>query len=444
MVWHYGWQFYFSMQGERLSSLLIKGARVIDVASKLDAKRDILIKDRKIARIERSIAARKARIINARDLIVVPGLIDLHCHLRDPGRPDEETIETGSHAAVAGGFTSICCMPNTDPVIDNDGLVNYIYKEAARVNQCEVFPIGAITKGRQGKELTEFGEMLKAGAKGFSDDGDTVADNNVFRHALEYSRVFDVPIFEHPIDSSLAQDGLMNEGLVSTRLGLKGSPAIAEELIVARDLMLARFTGARLHLCHISTKGAVELIRKAKRDGLKVTCETCPHYFYFNHEVLESFDANYKVNPPIRSESDRQAIIEGLKDGTIDCIATDHAPHCQAEKELEFANAPYGMIGFETAVSLIIMELVNRQKMSWLDVIAKMTMNPAKIIGVETGNMRVGAVANIAMIGPDKKWKVTEDVLKSRSKNTPLLGKELKGRVKNVVVKGIVKYALKD
>ncbi len=427
-----------------MSNILLKGARVIDPASNLDAKRDILIKDRKVARIEKSVTDKKARILNARDLIVVPGLIDLHCHLRDPGRPDEETIETGSQAAVAGGFTSICCMPNTDPAIDNDGIVNYIYKEAARVGLCNVFPISAITKNREGKELTEFGELLRAGAKGFSDDGDTVADNNVMRHAFEYSRVFDVPIFEHPIDKNLAQDGLMNEGLVSTRLGLKGSPAIAEELIVARDLLLAKFTGAHLHLCHISTKGAVELIRRAKKEGVRVTCETCPHYFYFNDEVLESFDANYKVNPPIRSEADRQAIIEGLKDGTIDCIATDHAPHCQAEKELEFANAPYGMIGFETAVSLIIMELINKQKMSWLDVITKMTVNPARLIKISAGTISSGMVANVTMIAPDKRWKVTEDKIRSRSKNTPLMDTELKGRVKSVILKGVVKYSLKD
>lgn len=432
------------MREARLSNLLIKGARVIDPASNLDAKRDILIKERRVARIEKSVGDRKARVLNARDLIVVPGLLDLHCHLRDPGRPDEETIETGSQAAVAGGFTSICCMPNTDPAIDNDGIVNYIYKEAARVGLCNVFPVGAITKNRDGRELTEFGELLKAGAKGFSDDGDAVADSNVLRHAMEYSRIFDVPIFEHPIDKNLAQDGLMNEGFVSTRLGLKGSPAIAEELIVARDLLLARFTGARLHLCHISTGGAVELIRRAKKQGVRVTCETCPHYFYFNDEALVSFDANYKVNPPIRSEKDRRAIIEGLKDGTIDCIATDHAPHCQAEKELEFAGAPYGMIGFETAVSLIIMELINKEKMGWLDVIRKMTVNPAKLIGVKAGSIVLGALADITMIAPDRKWRVAEDKIKSRSKNTPLLGRELKGRVKNVVLKGVVKYSLKD
>jgi len=427
-----------------VNSILIKGARIVDPASKLDAVREILIRDGKIINIEKSITDKKAQVIKAKDHVVVPGLIDLHCHLRDPGRPDEETIETGSQAAIAGGFTSICCMPNTDPPIDNEGIVNYIYKEAARVDICTVLPIAAITKGRAGKELTEFGELLRAGARAFSDDGDTVADNNLFRHALEYSKAFDVPIFEHPIDKDLAQNGLMNEGLVSTRLGLRGSPAIAEELIVARDLLLAKFTGARLHLCHVSTAGAVELIRRAKREGVRVTCETCPHYFSFNDEVLESFDANYKVNPPIRSEADRQAIIEGLKDGTIDCIATDHAPHCQAEKEVEFANAPYGMIGFETAVSLVIMELINKQKMSWLDVMTKMTVNPARIIGEQGGRIGVGGIANIAIVAPDKKWKVSEDKIRSRSKNTPHLGKELKGRVTTVICKGEVKYSEGD
>ncbi len=427
-----------------MSSILIKKTRVIDPASKLDAERDILIRDGKVAKIGKEIRDRKARAINAKGMIATPGLIDLHCHLRDPGRPDEETIESGSQSAVAGGFTSICCMPNTEPPIDNEGIVNYIYKEAARVGLCKVFPIGTITKGRFGKELSEFGELLNAGAKGFSDDGDSVSDNNVFRHALEYSKVFDVPIFEHPIDNSLAQYGLMNEGVVSTRLGLKGSPAIAEEVTVARDLMLAKFTGARLHLCHISTKGAVELIRKAKKQGVRVTCETCPHYFFFNDDVLESFDANYKVNPPIRSEEDRQAIIQGLKDGTIDCIATDHAPHCQAEKELEFASAPYGMIGFETAISMIVMELIDKQKMSWLDVISKLTVNPAEIIQEKTGSISPGTAVNITLIAPGKKWTVTEDEIRSGSKNTPFLGKEIKGRVTNVIVRGSVKYSLKD
>jgi dihydroorotase len=432
------------MPEARLTNILIKGGRVIDPGTKLDAAHDILIRQGKIARLGKSIADPKARIVKARDQIVVPGLIDLHCHLRDPGRPDEETIATGSGAAVAGGFTSICCMPNTDPAIDNESIVKYIYKEAARVGLCNVLPIGAITKGRAGRELTEFGELLRAGAKAFSDDGDTVADSSVLRHALEYSKAFDVPIFEHALDRELARDGLMNESQVSTRLGLKGSPAIAEELIVARDLLLARFTGARLHVCHVSTRGAVELIRRAKREGVRVTCETCPHYFYFNDEVLESFDVNYKVNPPIRTEADRRAIIEGLKDGTIDCLATDHAPHCRAEKELEFASAPYGMIGLETAVSLTVMELVNRQKMNWVDVIRKLTVNPAGIIRVPAGRISVGATADITVIAPDEKWKVTEEGIRSRSKNTPHLGKELEGRAATVIVGGRIKYSLSE
>lgn len=430
------------MPGARLSSILIKGARVVDPASKLDAARDVLVRQGKVARIERSITDRKARLVRAKDQVVVPGLVDLHCHLRDPGRPDEETIASGSAAAVAGGFTSICCMPNTEPTIDNESTVNYIYKEAARVDLCDVLPVGAITKGRAGRELTEFGELLNAGVKAFSDDGDTVADSGVFRHALEYSKAFDVPIFEHALDKELARDGLMNEGLVSTRLGLKGSPAIAEEVIVARDLLLARFTGARLHICHVSTGGAVELIRRAKREGVRVTCETCPHYFYFNDDVLESFDANYKVNPPIRREADRQAIIEGLKDGTIDCIATDHAPHCRAEKELEFAGAPFGMIGLETAVSLAVMELIGRQRMDWLDVIGKLTVNPAGIIRIPAGRISAGAAADLTLIAPDEKWRVSEAEIRSRSKNTPHLGHELKGRVTAVLRHGRVKYSL--
>jgi len=427
-----------------LANVLIKGGRVIDPKSKLDDTFDILIDENKIAKIGKKITKGDVRKIDARGKIVCPGCIDLHCHLRDPGRPDEETIESGGRSAVAGGFTTICCMPNTDPAIDSEGLVHYIYREATRASLCRIFPIAAITKKRAGKEITEFGELVNAGAKGFSDDGDVVADSNVFRHALEYSKIFNVPIFEHPIDENLAQKGMMNEGLVSTRLGLKGSPAIAEEVIVARDLLLAKFTGAKLHLCHISTKGSVDLIRKAKKEGIGVTCETCPQYFYFNDEVLASFDTNYKVNPPIRSEDDRQAIIRGLRDGTIDCIATDHAPHCQAEKELEFTSAPYGMIGFETAFSLIVMELINKQKFSWAKILSKLTVNPANIINEKLGVIKKGAVADITIIDPKKKWKPTLNTIQSRSKNTPLLDRELIGKCIGTIVDGEIKYYLED
>lgn len=423
-----------------MADILIKGGRVIDPKTNLDEVLDVLILGNKIAKIDKNIKKEGAKRIDAKGKIVGPGFFDLHCHLRDPGRPDVETIESGSQAAIAGGFTTICCMPNTSPAIDNEGLVNYIYKEAARVNLCRVYPIAAITKERLGKEITEFGELINAGAKGFSDDGDAVADCNVFRHALEYSKAFDVPIFEHPIDKDLAKDGLMNEGVVSTRLGLSGSPGIAEEVIVARDLLVARFTGARLHLCHISTKGSLDLIRRAKEDGMEVTCETCPHYFFFNDELLSGFDTNFKVNPPIRSEQDRQAVIEGLRDGTIDCIATDHAPHCQADKELEFTNAPFGMIGFETALPMIVMELINKQKFNWLHVLEKLTINPAKVVSEKLGVVKKNAVADVVIIDPKKKWRLTANAIRSKSKNTPLLNKEMTGQIVAAIVDGELKY----
>jgi len=427
-----------------LGEILIKGGRVVDPATKVNEVLDVLVSGNTIARIAKKISRTGVKKIDARGMVVCPGLIDLHCHLRDPGRPDKETIETGSKAAVAGGFTTVCCMPNTEPAIDNEGIVHYIYKEASRVNLCRVFPIAAITKQRAGREITEFGELVRAGAKGFSDDGDVVADSAVFRRALEYSKAFGVTIFEHPIDDDLSRNAVMNEGIVSTRLGLVGSPALAEEMIVARDLLHARFTGARLHLCHISTKGAVELIRNAKRDGSKITCETCPHYFYFTDEELGTFDTNFKVNPPLRSEADRRAVIEGLRDGTIDCIATDHAPHSQAEKELEITRAPFGMIGLETALSVTLMELAGKEKFKLMQVLEKMTVNPARVLGSTLGVLKKGAPADITIFNPKKRWRVTAAALRSRSRNTPLLNKDLTGRSVCVIVDGDVKYQLPE
>ncbi len=427
-----------------MSSLLIKNGRVIDAKSRFDRVADVLIENNKIQKIERNIKIEPEKMIDASGKIVAPGFIDLHCHLRDPGRPDEETIESGARAAVAGGFTTICCMPNTEPPIDNEGIVNYIIKEAERVNLCRIFPIATITKKRQGREIAEFGELVKAGVKGFSDDGNTVSDARILRYAMEYSKIFDLPIFEHPLDEWLSKNGVMNEGEVSTRLGLAGSPAIAEEIIVARDLTLSKFTGARLHLCHISTKGAVELIRKAKKEGVNVTCETCPHYFFYNDTALETYDTNLKVNPPLRNEIDRRAIIEGLRDGTIDCISTDHAPHTLAEKELEFASAPFGMIGLETALSMTVMQLIHIEKFSWLEVMDKLTVKPAQVLKEKLGVLKEGAIADIVVLDPVVKWQLKPDVIRSKSRNTPLLKKELTGRVECVIVKGSIKYRLGD
>ncbi|MGQ9701957.1 MAG: dihydroorotase [bacterium] len=423
-----------------MSSILVKNGRVIDPKTKFDRIADIFIEGNKIKKIAGNIKIEDTKIIDAKGMIVCPGFIDLHCHLRAPGRPDEETIESGAKAAVAGGYTAICCMPNTDPPIDNEGIVNYIIKEAEKVNLCRVFTIATITKKREGKEIAEFGQLIKAGVKGFSDDGNTVSDARIMRYAMEYLKIFDVPIFDHPLDECLSKGGVMNEGEVSTRLGLAGSPGVAEEIIVARDLMLSRFTGARLHLCHISTKGSVDLIRQAKKEGLNVTCETCPHYFFFNDAVIESYNTNYKVNPPLRSEIDRRAIIEGLRDGTIDCISTDHAPHTQAEKELDFSTAPFGMTGLETALSLIIMQLINVEKFSWFEVLDKITAKPAQILKEKLGVIKEGAVADLTIINPSVKWRLIPEVIKSKSKNTPFLNKELTGRAEVVIVNGEIKY----
>jgi len=429
--------------GEKKDSdfdLAITGGRVIDLETKMDRMADILIRDGVIKRIEKPKGKLRAKqIIDAKDKIVVPGLIDMHTHLREPGREDEETIYTGSCAAVAGGFTSICCMPNTQPPIDNQEAVKFVYQKAKDA-KCKVYCVGCITKGQKGEELTEIYDLVRAGVVAISDDGLPVPNSQVLRNALEYSRMFNLPVISHCEDLNLSANGVMHEGFVSTTLGMCGIPSIAEETIVARDIELAEFTGARIHIAHVSTEGSVDLIRQAKKRGIKVTCEATPHHFTLTHEIIKTFDTNAKVNPPLRTKKDVEAVKRGLSDGTIDCIATDHAPHSVEEKEVEFDSAPFGMVGLETALGLVVTELINQKVLSWAHAIAKLTINPARILDLKGGKIKRNSPADITIIDPKASWIVDPFKFQSKSKNSPFGGRKLQGRVCYTIVDGKVVY----
>ena len=420
-------------------NLLIKNGRVIDPGNGIDKIADILIKNGKIAQIGRNLKAR-GRTLQAEGMLVVPGLIDIHTHLREPGREDEETILSGSKAALAGGFTTICVMPNTNPCTDNKTVVRFIYDRAKQANLCNILPIAAITKKRKGEELTEFGELIEAGAVGFSDDGNSISDSRIMRRALEYSKIFAQPLILHCEDTELSAGGVVNEGYLSANLGLPGIPKQAEEIIVGRDLMLAELTGAKIHLAHVSTAGSVELVKTAKKKGIKVTCETCPQYFMLTENAVKDFDTNNKVNPPLREEKDNQAIRKGLFDETIDVIASDHAPHSAEEKEKDFLAAPFGMIGLETLLPLSL-SLVD-QKFPLARLIAKLTVNPAKILGIDKGTLGIGRGADITIIDTKAEWILKTENLKSKSKNTPFLGRKLKGKALYTIVRGKVFHNL--
>ncbi len=419
--------------------VIIKRGRIIDPSSKLDIEGDILIKDGKIQSISKEISAPGAEEINAKGLIVMPGLIDMHAHLRDPGDPEDESIETGSMSAAKGGFTSVACMANTNPPIDTPSAVKYVVSKAKQSGVVNIYPVGAVTLGLQGKTLVEMGKMIDEGAVAFSDDGKPVADPQVLRHALEYAKIFGVKIISHSEETSLSQNGQMNEGKVSVKLGLKGIPAIAEEIAVLRDINLAKEFGA-LHITHISTKGSVEAIRRAKKDGIKITCDTCPHYFYLTEEEVEGFNTFAKVNPPLRTSEDVLAIIAGLKDGTIDAISTDHAPHKQEKKELEFALASCGMVGFETAFSIAYTAL--EKELGIKNIIEKLSINPSKILGIKGGSIKEGATADITIVDPSFEYVVDPKTFASKSKNSPFGGKKVKGKVLHTIVSG--KIVLKD
>jgi len=421
--------------------IVIKNGRVIDPASRTDAKLDILISDDMIAEIAPQIdVSDDAGVIDAMGCLVLPGLIDIHVHFREPGREDVETIIGGSRVAAKGGFTSVCTMPNTNPVIDNQALVRFIKFEAEK-GPINVFPVATITRGSGGEELSEMGELISAGAVAFSDDGHPVVSSIIMRRALEYSRMFNVPLLAHSEDLELADKGTMNEGVNSTVLGLKGIPRESEEIMVARDLLLTRLAKGRLHVCHISSGGTVAIIEWAKKSGINVTCETAPHYFSLTDDVVARHMAMAKMNPPLRGEEDRKAIIRGLKEGVIDVIATDHAPHSENEKMQEMEYAPFGIVGLETAVPLIITVLVKENGFSYIEAFEKVTINPSRILNLQRGELKKGMAADITIINPDKKVLVDEDFLLSHCKNTPFLGMEMYGSVEYTICNGNIVYS---
>jgi len=453
--------------------LLIHGGRIVDPGLGIDQIGDLLIEEGKIVRLggtvilsaAKDLEAKQPLVIDATGLVVCPGFVDLHCHLREPGFEDKETIGTGTKAAAVGGFTTICCMANTNPPLDNRAIVDWVRQKAREEGVVHVFPIGCITKGRKGEELTEMAELADAGVVAFSDDGEPVANSQVMRRAMDYSRGLGLPIIDHCEDKALSDGGLINEGLVSARLGLKGIPVAAEEIMVARDLALAELTGAKLHIAHVSTCGSVELIRQAKQKGISVTAEVTPHHLALTEESIvaslrpsplkgegrervkqsnlnpSAYDTNAKVNPPLRSQVDIKCLVKGLKDGVIDAIATDHAPHTLEDKNCQLGLAAFGISGFETAFGCL-MGLVHRGQIGLTTLISRLTYHPAKVIGKEDelGSLKVGAPANITIFDPEREWVVDSRSFVSKGKNTPFDGCQLRGKVMATMVNGKIVY----
>jgi len=419
---------------------LIKGGLVIDPTSGKMEILDILIEDGKIKAIEKSLKVEKIPQINAYGLWVSPGLIDIHVHFRDPGYEYKETIETGLAAAAKGGFTQVCCMANTKPVNDTGAITRYMKEKAENLQGVILHPIGAITKGNQGQTLAEIGDMVENGAIGISDDGNPVMNSEVMRRAMEYSKYFDIPVIDHCEEKNLSRGGVMHEGEVSTRLGLKGIPSASEEIMVARDILLASYTKAKLHIQHVSSKGSIELIKWAKEKGISVTAEVTPHHLTLTDKAVEGYDTNTKVNPPLRGEEDKEALIEALSDGIIDCIASDHAPHSLKEKDVEYDQAAFGISGIETALSFVL-KLVHEGRLSPLRAIEALTISPAKVMGIDGGKLQPGYDANITIIDPEKVWRIEPDKFASKGKNTPFKGWEVKGKAVCTMVKGKILYS---
>jgi len=421
--------------------ILIKGGRVIDPSRRSDGIADVYLVDGRVASVGLNIKGEDGcQLIDAKGKVVTPGLIDLHVHLREPGFEDLETVATGAMAAAAGGFTAVCAMPNTDPPLDNQGAIGFVISQAQKAGKARVYPIGTISVGQKGEKLSEFGELLGAGAVAVSDDGKPVMSSHLMRTALEYAKTFGVPVADHCEEITLAEGGAMHEGLVATRLGLKGIPAAAEEIHVARDIILSELTGGHIHLCHMSTSGSAELIRRAKDKGLRVTAEVTPHHFTLTHEACVGYNTNAKMNPPLREAADVEALREALKDGTVDVIATDHAPHHYDAKEREFDDAPNGILGLETAFGLAITELVRPGIVSLSDLLYRMSTRPAQVFKLPGGSLAVGAPADIAILDPEVEWTVEPSRFFSKSRNTPFGGRRLFGRAELTIVRGRVVY----
>ncbi|HQA06483.1 MAG TPA: dihydroorotase [Syntrophomonadaceae bacterium] len=406
--------------------LLVKGGRVIDPASGTDQLADVLIQDGKVIGIEPNISIDEGETLDASGKLVCPGFIDIHVHLREPGFEYKEDIASGTRAAAVGGFTTICCMPNTNPVMDNAAVASFVRERAQKSGVVHVFPIGAVTRKQEGNELAEIAELVAAGCIALSDDGRPVTRADIMRYALEYSKMFEIPLMSHCEDLHLSQGGQMHEGYFSTIYGLKGIPAEAEEVMVARDLLLARLTGAHLHLCHISTAGSIQMIRRAKSEGIRVTCEVTPHHLTLTDEIVGSYDTDTKVNPPLRSQEHLEVLRSALQDGTIDCIATDHAPHHFESKDCEYELAATGISGLETAIP-VVMSLVKQGILDLKTMIEKMSLRPAQVLGLDRGRLQTGAVADLTIIDPDAVRKVDPARFYSQGKNTPFKGFEYTG-----------------
>ncbi len=447
-----------------MKSLLLTGGRVIDPASHFDAVADVLILNGKISGVGKNLSAKAPKEIGRFDAtrkIVCPGLIDLHVHFREPGQTSKENIASGTAAAARGGFTSVVCMPNTSPAIDNAGTVALIHERAAEEGVVNVFVTGAITKNIAGEELAPIGSLKKAGVVAITDDGHCIQNNELMRRACEYAKMFDLPVFDHCQDYSLVTDGVMHEGYWSTALGLRGWPSAGEEMVVARNILLAELTGAKIHCQHLSAAGSVTLLREAKKRGVPISGEACPHHFVLTDAAIAgsekfwandgkiladsqtdelpawpSYDTNFKMNPPLRSAKDREAILEGLADGTIEILCSDHAPHCDYEKEVEFDYAPFGITGLETELSLSLMQLVHTKRISLLDMISKFTVNPARLLNLNKGTLSAGADADVTIFDPNVEWIFRTEESVSKSRNSPFTGWKLKGKTVATIVAG--------